>query len=223
MSEGEQGRSRDREFPNTALRKRVEKDPGCADFPSLAEAERRAGHPEEAQRVAERGLAASPERIAGRVALGLALLDQGKLSAAQQALALIFETLPSREQTASAPAAAAQPQGASSHGGQASRKSSPGSAGTARELPVGEGSAFRTRTMARLLERQGDRGRAEAILEELDTRNSEANSDSRIGDPTHGSPGPGSNDANPALEVSEDRVEKTLERWLRNVQQGAGQ
>jgi predicted Zn-dependent protease len=219
--EGEQGRSRDREFPNTALRKRVEKDPGCADFPSLAETERRAGRPEEAQHVAECGLAASPERIAGRVALGLALLDQGKLLAAQEALALIFETLPSGEQSASTPAAAAEPQGTPSHRAQASRKSSSGSSGTGRELPVGEGSAFRTRTMARLLERQGDRGRAEAILDELDTRNPEADSGSRIGDPAHGSPGP--NPANPGLEISEDRVEKTLERWLRNVQRGADQ
>ena len=218
MSEGEQGRPRDREFLNTALRKRVGSDPGCADFPALAEAERRAGRPEEAQRIAERGLATSPERIAGRVALGLALLDQGKLSVAKQALARIFETLPSSQQSTLVSPQAVKQKGSSSHPARASRKPSSATPSTSRELPVGEGSAFRTRTMARLLERQGDRDRAEAILEGLDARRDESGSDSRIGHPGHESPEPVC--ANPALEDSEGRTEQILERWLRNVQRG---
>lgn len=213
MSDGDHGRSGDREFLNTALRKRVESDPGCADFPALAEAERRAGRPEEAQRVAERGLGATPERIAGRVALGLALLDQGELSAARQELARIFETLPSSEQSTPVSSPAVKQKGSSSRPARASRKPS-----TGRELPVGEGSAFRTRTMARLLERQGDRGRAEAILEGLNTTFAESVSGSRIGDPAYGSLKPV--EADHALEDPDERVEVTLERWLRNVQRG---
>jgi hypothetical protein len=218
VSEGEQGRPRDREFLNTALRKRVESDPGCADFPALAEAERRAGRPEEAQRVAERGLGATPERIAGRVALGLALLDQGKLSAAKQALARIFETLPSSELSTPVPPPAVKQKGSPSHPARVSRKPSSATPSTGRELPVGEGSAFRTRTMARLLERQGDRDRAQAILDGLDAAFAESGPDPRIGDPAHGSPEPVK--ANHTLEDSEGRVGETLERWLRNVQRG---
>ncbi len=213
MSDGDHGRSGDREFLNTALRKRVESDPGCADFPALAEAERRAGRPEEAQRVAERGLGATPERIAGRVALGLALLDQGELSAARQELARIFETLPSSEQSTPVSSPAVKQKGSSSRPARASRKPS-----TGRELPVGEGSAFRTRTMARLLERQGDRGRAEAILEGLDAAFAESDPGSRTGDPAYGSLKPV--EADHALEDPDERVEVTLERWLRNVQRG---
>jgi hypothetical protein len=70
-------------------------------------------------------------------------------------------------------------------------------------LPVGEGSAFRTRTMARLLERQGDRGRAEEILEELGSPPLEAAGT----DPDNDAPG-----------EPEARVRETLERWLRNLQ-----
>jgi len=49
---------------------------GALAFPALAEAHRRAGHPEEAERVARDGLALAPHVSAGRVALALALLDQ---------------------------------------------------------------------------------------------------------------------------------------------------
>jgi len=49
---------------------------GAMAFPLLAEAHRRAGRPEAAERVAREGLARSPGVSAGRVALALALLDQ---------------------------------------------------------------------------------------------------------------------------------------------------
>ena len=74
------------------LRQRVEQDAGCAEFPALAEAERRAGRLPEARRIAERGLRVRPDRLAGRVALGLVLLDQGDVTGAQRALAAVCES-----------------------------------------------------------------------------------------------------------------------------------
>jgi len=165
------------------LRTRVDADPGCAEFPALAELERRAGRVDEARQIAERGLALAPNELAGRVVLGLVCLDLGDLARARDELAGVFADLP---ETQAAPPAEAAP---------ASARSTPRAPSV--ELPVGEGSAFRTRTMARLLERQGDRGRAEAILEEL------------------GSPETGGAD-----DGAEARVRETLERWLRNLQGG---
>jgi len=49
---------------------------GALAFPALAEAWRRAGRPEDAERVARDGLERAPHAAAGRVALALALLDQ---------------------------------------------------------------------------------------------------------------------------------------------------
>ena len=49
---------------------------GALAFPVLAEAQRRAGRPDEAERVARAGLERTPHATAGRVALALALLDQ---------------------------------------------------------------------------------------------------------------------------------------------------
>jgi len=49
---------------------------GALAFPALAEAQRRVGRPDEAERVARAGLARAPHTTSGRVALALALLDQ---------------------------------------------------------------------------------------------------------------------------------------------------
>jgi hypothetical protein len=57
--------------------------------------------------------------------------------------------------------------------------------------------------MARLLERQGDRGRAEEILDELGSAPLEGG-ESDAENETGGEP--------------EARVRETLERWLRNLQ-----
>jgi hypothetical protein len=51
-----------------------------------AEAARRAGHPEEARRLAEAGLVDEPYRTAGRVVLALACLELGDAEAARRAL-----------------------------------------------------------------------------------------------------------------------------------------
>ena len=69
-------------------------DPGAPAFPALAEAQRRAGRPEEAERIARAGLRARPEVVAGRVALGLALLDLGRVEDARAELARALEATP---------------------------------------------------------------------------------------------------------------------------------
>ena len=74
------------------LRRVVEEDAGCPEFPALAEAERRAGRAEEAHRISREGLARSPGRLAGRVSLGLALLELGDVDAARRELAEILDS-----------------------------------------------------------------------------------------------------------------------------------
>jgi hypothetical protein len=54
----------------------VEGATGALAFPALAEAHRRAGRPETAERVARQGLERAPHVAAGRIALALALIDQ---------------------------------------------------------------------------------------------------------------------------------------------------
>ena len=61
-------------------------DPGDeAAFPLLAEAYRQDGRADEARRVAEAGVLARPDSTRGRIALALALLDQGDAGAAPRA------------------------------------------------------------------------------------------------------------------------------------------
>ena len=190
MSDGERERLKESAgFDAEALRERVEGDPGCADFPALAELERRTGRPELAQRTAERGLRVAPNRLAGRVALGLALLDQGELAAARRELAAVFES----------PAISTS-------------RPSPAARRAKADLPVGEGSAYRTRTMARLLENQGDSGRAEKILEGLGTSGDPLDAEAGPVESDPEATGPGSEGA-----PSKDEIEATLERWLRHV------
>ena len=61
-------------------------DPAAPAFPALAEARRRAGDPTGAERTARAGLERRPDEVSGRVALGLALLDQGRESEARKEL-----------------------------------------------------------------------------------------------------------------------------------------
>jgi predicted Zn-dependent protease len=69
-------------------------DPGAPAFPALAEAQRRVGRAADAERVARAGLRRHPEQVAGRVALGLALLDLGRLDEARSELARALEAIP---------------------------------------------------------------------------------------------------------------------------------
>ena len=79
------------EYDVDRLEAEVALDPGCADYPALAEVLRRRGEVQRALGVAEAGLAAAPDRLAGRVALGLALLDAGLESKAREALICVLE------------------------------------------------------------------------------------------------------------------------------------
>lgn len=96
-------------FDIETLRTLVEKSPGSPEFPALAEATRRGGDPEQARRIAEAGLEAAPGRLAGRVALGLSLLDLGRDDEARQALSTILDAVLEPHRVAAAPAAASVP------------------------------------------------------------------------------------------------------------------
>lgn len=94
------------------LAREIEENPGSPAFPRLAEAYRRAGMVERAESIAKSGLAEAPERLGGRVALALAMLDQGEITLASQELASILENipeLPSEADEATPDAAAAEP------------------------------------------------------------------------------------------------------------------
>jgi tetratricopeptide (TPR) repeat protein len=67
---------------------------GASAFPALAEAHRRDGRPEEAERVARHGLERRPDALAGRVALGLALLDLGRTDEARAELERVLTSVP---------------------------------------------------------------------------------------------------------------------------------
>lgn len=69
-------------------------DPGASAFPALAEANRRAGRADVAERVAREGLDERPDFVAGRVALSLALLDQGRVDEARGELVRVLEMIP---------------------------------------------------------------------------------------------------------------------------------
>jgi len=70
-------------FELEALEARVAADPGAAEFATLVEALRRQGRLEDARRVAAAGLAIRPDDAAGRLALGLTLLDLGEADRAR--------------------------------------------------------------------------------------------------------------------------------------------
>jgi hypothetical protein len=69
-------------------------DPSASAFPALAEANRRAGRAEDAERVARDGLGERPDFVAGRVALSLALLDLGRVDEARSELVRVLEMIP---------------------------------------------------------------------------------------------------------------------------------
>jgi tetratricopeptide (TPR) repeat protein len=72
----------------------VGRDSGAAAFPALAEAHRCDGRPEEAERVARGGLERRPDALAGRVALGLALLDLDRIDEARAELERVLASVP---------------------------------------------------------------------------------------------------------------------------------
>ncbi|MDP6980158.1 MAG: hypothetical protein QF570_16400 [Myxococcota bacterium] len=76
------------------LEHEVDVDAGSAGFPRLVEAYRRDGQIDRAEEIAAAGLAEAPERLGGKVALALVMLDKGEISEAREALTGILENVP---------------------------------------------------------------------------------------------------------------------------------
>lgn len=198
-------------------------DPGAAAFPALAEANRRAGRTEEAERVAREGLRRRPDLVAGRVALALALLDQARVEEARAELERVLEEVPdhplaldalAQHAGGGAPDALDELGDAEIDGAFAEAETSLGELVDANELaaralraadldePEGllasdAASPFATRTVADLLERQGHPADAEALRRRLAARDEE-----------------------PERKLPTGRREEliaTLERWLENL------
>ena len=148
----------------------------ATDAYALAESHRRAGRAAEAERVARLGLEREPRALRLRVLLALALLDQRRGNAAraelERALAAGAE-FPTElsEQEFDAAFANAEPEAdqvidADRVAEQALREAE---LGPADEIsPPGSDSVFATRTMAELLERQGDREGAARIRSRIE-------------------------------------------------------
>jgi tetratricopeptide (TPR) repeat protein len=182
----------------------------AADTTALAEAQRRAGRPAEAERLARGGLEQDPRSPRLRVALALALLDQRRTDAAREelerALSAVSE-LPAElsEQELESAFEQAEPEAeqlmdADRVAEQALREAELGPADEISPTAAGE-SVFATRTMAELLERQGDRAGAERIR-------------SRLERSRDGAAGVSPNDRR-------GRVLRELERWLANLRMEA--
>jgi tetratricopeptide (TPR) repeat protein len=198
-------------------------DPGAPAFPALAEANRRAGRLEEAERVAREGLRRRPELSAGRVALALALLDLGRTEEARGELERVLEDVPDHPlaletfaRSGGPPADALSAIADDEIDGAFEDAESSASelvdanevaarALRAADLDQPEGvfsgdpdSPFATRTVAGLLERQGHRAEAEALRRDLELR---TDGESRA----------------PLADAQRERVIATLERWLENL------
>jgi len=199
-------------------------DAGAGAFPALAEANRRAGRLEEAERVAREGLRRRPELLAGRVALALALLDLDRVTEARGELERVLEDVPDHPlalEALAAHAGAAAPDAldaladAEIDGAFAEAETSLGELVDANEVAAravraadldepegvfsaGAESPFATRTVADLLERQGHPADAEALRRQLSQRGE---------DPSLALPG----------EKRRDQLIATLERWLENL------
>lgn len=165
-------------------------DSGAPAFPALAEANRRAGRLEEAERVAREGLRHRPEHPAGRVALALALLDQGRSAEARGELERVLADVPDHPLARAAYGASGDLDDSLDglddgelDGAFASAEPDLDEMVDANELaaravraadldePEGfaaaDGSPFATRTVADLLERQGHGAEADALRRKI--------------------------------------------------------
>jgi tetratricopeptide (TPR) repeat protein len=196
-------------------------DPAAPAFPALADANRRAGRLEEAERVAREGLRRRPEIVAGRVALALVLLDVGRVEEARAELERCLEEVPDHplalhslaraggtplEALADDEIEGAFAEAETSVGEMVDAHDVAAQALRVADLDEPEGvfpddpdSPFATRTVAGLLERQGHRAEAAALREELSRR-------AETGPVTA-----------PLADAQRERVIATLERWLENL------
>jgi hypothetical protein len=209
------------EDPVAALSLAVESDPGTQGFAALAESQRRAGRPAEAEAVARRGLERKPESRDGRLVLALALLDQGRELEARFELSRLAEEV-------LAAAGLSQLSGVSEDVSEAEfdhafdlaetdpeqlidpnrvveetiERSDPEAylAGHPLSEEIAAGATFATETMAGLLERQGDGRGAAGIRAALETE---------------GLP--------PSSDAAREKAIAVLERWLHNIHHLSGE
>ncbi len=155
----------------------VQADPGGPAFPELAELHRRAGDPAAAERVASRGLERSPDSARGRAALLLALVDAGRsdeLRRRLEAWAAVPEPgpapmlFPDAEFERAFDAAEPELDAMITPDSVAEEAALRVDGMLATTSPLETGGAFSTRTMAELLERQGDAAGAARIRAALD-------------------------------------------------------
>lgn len=201
-------------------------DPRGVGFAALAEAERRAGRPDEALRIADRGLCEQPQLVAGRVARSLALLDLGRPDEARDELLAVLGAVPDHpiglralEDTGASRAGAggpfddlgeaeletafeeaeASPEEMldANHVAEAVLRSVDD--GVPEGIPVEDDSPFATETVAGLLERQGHEREARAVRDVISRRRE----------------GP-----RPSL-GDRARMIATLEGWLENIRRGS--
>ena len=187
----------------------VARDPGAAEFPALAEAQRREGRPDEAERVAREGLLRSPERTEALAVLCLALLDQGRNEEVRRALSPVADAvLASGVSDLDFAGEISDPEfeNAFDHA-EADTEQVMDADRLAREamqeadLDLPEG--FNTSTMANLLERQGDEAGAERIRNALVSRDEAL----EAGEGLFPLDGP----------EHQQAAIQTLERWLSNL------
>jgi hypothetical protein len=171
------------------LERAVAAAPGGPAFAALAELHRRAGRLDEAERVALAGLAAAPDSAASRAVLALILADAGR----QAELRRCLEAWAERAVAAFAPSPVLLPGADALEAGFVAAEIDRAFEGAAPdreamitpdkvaeeaalgvdgpyavESPLEVGGAFATRTMAELLERQGDHEAAARIRASLE-------------------------------------------------------
>lgn len=215
--------------PLAGLRAAVRADAGARPFPALAEACRRAGRPDEAERVARSGLARRPDRIEAHVVLCLALLDQGRADEARRVLERVADdtlaahgplgdpgTVSDRELDRAFAAAETDPGEVLDADRVAQEALGEGDLALAEAFDPSAGSAFATATMAELLARQGDLESASRIRTALRDRD-------RPGGPAAGRAPEDPGEGLFPLDGPSRRRETlaTLERWLENLRRPA--
>jgi tetratricopeptide (TPR) repeat protein len=205
------------------LERIVAGDATAPAFPALAEAHRRSGDPKRAEEVARAGLACLPDHVAGGVALGLALIDQGRPEEARGVLERTLEVTPEQvlaqralEELGGSPRTSAIFDGLDSEldaafevarpeaevmvdandlACEAVRRAHPAPEAAA-ELVTAQGSPFATQTVADLLEQQGDLDNADVVRRGLSEKAEHSDEERRR------------------------RVVATLEGWLKKLRGG---
>jgi hypothetical protein len=148
---------------------------GAAGFPALAELYRRSDRLADAEAVARAGLAVAPDSLEGRAVLALVLMDRGRQQDARQELEQLAVSCVAAHALPAAPDAASGLSQAELDAAfddaetdaealidpnrvaeEAIDHADAGAEGLVEESPLAEAGPFATRTMAELLERQGD-------------------------------------------------------------------